>query len=87
MFGIWGAFLHMLGDMLTSVVVLISGAILIFKPWYWLDSLLSLMIVIFILKNCWDIIKEATSVLMNATPRGIDIGQVKNFLEKTGGIK
>ncbi len=77
-----GAFLHMLGDMLTSVVVLISGAILIFKPWYWLDPLLSLMIVIFILKNCWDIVKEATSVLMNATPRGIDIAQVKNFLEK-----
>jgi cation diffusion facilitator family transporter len=73
-----GAFLHMMGDMLTSVVVLVSGAILIFKPWYWPDPLL---IVVFILKNCWDIIKEATSVLMNATPKGIDIQQIKDFLE------
>jgi len=47
-----GAFLHMLGDLLTSVVVMVNGAILIFKPWYWLDPLLSLMIVVFILKNC-----------------------------------
>jgi cobalt-zinc-cadmium efflux system protein len=77
-----GAFLHMIGDLLTSVVVLITGAILIFKPWYWLDPLLSILIVIFILKNCWDIIKEATAVLMNATPRGLDIGQIKDFLEK-----
>jgi len=76
-----GAFLHMMGDMLTSVVVLISGAILIFKPWYWLDPLLSLLIVVFILKNCWSIIKEATTVLMNATPKGIDIQKIKNFLE------
>jgi len=76
-----GAFLHMMGDMLTSVVVLISGAILIFKPWYWLDPLLSLLIVVFILKNCWSIIKEATTVLMNATPKGIDIQKIKDFLE------
>jgi len=76
-----GAFLHMMGDMLTSVVVLISGAILIFKPWYWLDPLLSLLIVVFILKNCWSIIKEATTVLMNATPKGIDIQKIKAFLE------
>jgi len=76
-----GAFLHMLGDLLTSVVVLINGAILIFKPWYWLDPLLSLLIVVFILKNCWDIIKDATAVLMNATPKGIDIQKIKDFLE------
>ena len=76
-----GAFLHMMGDLLTSVVVLISGVILIFKPWYWLDPLLSLLIVVFILKNCWDIIKEATAVLMNATPKGIDIQKIKDFIE------
>jgi len=56
-------------------------AILIFKPWYWLDPLLSLLIVVFILKNCWSIITEATAVLMNATPKGIDIQKIKDFLK------
>ena len=82
-----GAFLHMMGDLLTSVVVLINGTILMFKPWYWLDPLFSLLIVAFILKNCWDIIKEATAVLMNATPKGIDIQKIKDFLENIPGVR
>jgi len=34
------AFLHMMGDFLFSVAVLINGIVLIFKPWYWLDPAL-----------------------------------------------
>jgi cobalt-zinc-cadmium efflux system protein len=81
-----GAFLHMLGDLLTSVVVAVSGIILIFKPWYWLDPVLSVLIALFILKNCWTIIKEAACILMNATPNGLDIFKVKSFLEQIPGI-
>jgi len=76
-----GAFLHMMGDMLTSVVVVLNGLILIYKPWYWLDPLLSLLIVIFIVKNCWGILKESTAILMNATPGGLDILAVQTFLQ------
>jgi cation diffusion facilitator family transporter len=76
-----GAFLHMMGDFLTSVAVLVSGLIIIYKPWYWLDPLLSMLIVIFILKNCWTILKESTAILMNATPKNIDIQAVQKFLE------
>ncbi len=76
-----GAFLHMMGDMLTSVVVLLNGLILIYKPWYWLDPLLSLLIVIFIGKNCWNILKESTAILMNATPGHLDIQAVQTFLQ------
>jgi len=76
-----GAFLHMMGDMLTSVVVLLNGLILIYKPWYWLDPLLSLLIVIFIVKNCWNILKESTAILMNATPGHLDIQAVQTFLQ------
>jgi cobalt-zinc-cadmium efflux system protein len=77
-----GAFLHMIGDLLTSVVVFVNGALLIFKPWYWLDPLLSILIVIFILKNCWGILKESGLVLMNATPRGLDLEKIKMHLLK-----
>ncbi len=81
-----GAFLHMMGDMLTSVVVLINGLILIYKPWYWLDPLLSLLIVIFIVKNCWGIIKESSAILMNATPGHLDIQAVQTFLQNFSDI-
>lgn len=81
-----GAFLHMLGDLLTSVVVVVSGIVLLFKPWYWIDPVLSLLIALFILKNCWGILKEATTILMNATPEGLDITRIKSFLEQVPGI-
>jgi len=81
-----GAFLHMVGDLLTSVAVLVGGMVLIFKPWYWLDPVLSLLIVYFILKNCWGILKEAGGILMNATPAGIDIEEVKEILEQISGV-
>ncbi len=82
-----GAFLHMLGDLLTSVVVFINGLVLLFKPWYWLDPLLSLLIVVFIVKNCWSILKEASNVLMDATPTGLNIEEVMRFLEGVPGVR
>jgi cobalt-zinc-cadmium efflux system protein len=81
-----GAFLHMVGDLLTSVVVAVSGLVLFFKPWYWLDPVLSLIIVLFILKNCWGILRDASAVLMNATPRGLDIHRVKKTIEQIPGV-
>jgi len=81
-----GAFLHMIGDFLTSVAVLISGVVMIFKPWYWLDPLLSLLIVLFILRNCWSILKDSTGILMNATPKGLDLEEVKGSLKQIPGV-
>jgi len=81
-----GAFLHMVGDLFTSAAVLVNGVILIFKPWYWLDPLLSILIVLFILKNCWSLLKEASVILMNATPRGLDVKEIKDFLEQVPGV-
>jgi len=80
------AFLHMLGDFLFSVMVVVVGLIIIFKPWFWLDPLLSLLIVLFILKNCWSIFKEATAVLMNATPKGLDVNELRNDIETISGV-
>lgn len=80
------AFLHMLGDFLFSVMVVAVGVILIFKSWFWLDPFLSLLIVLFILKNCWSILKEATAVLMNATPKGLDVNRLQEEIESIPGV-
>ncbi|MBN2398644.1 MAG: cation transporter [Deltaproteobacteria bacterium] len=80
------AFLHMLGDFLFSVAVLISGLVFLYRPWYWLDPLLSVLIVLFILKNCWSILRESTAVLMNATPKGFDLREIRDRLEGIPGV-
>jgi cation diffusion facilitator family transporter len=81
-----GAFLHMVGDLLTSVAVLINGLLLFYYPWYWLDPLLSLFIVVFILKSSWGLLRESLAVLMNATPRNLDINEVQQFLVEQPGV-
>ena len=56
------------------------------KPWYWLDPLLSFFIVIFILKNSRSILKKATDILMNATPRSLDLEEIKKALQGIPGV-
>lgn len=82
-----GAFLHMMADFLTSVVVLISGVLYLFKPWFWVDPLLSLVIVVFILKNCWSLLKEVAKILMEGTPAGLDIEDMQHALQSVEGVR
>ncbi|HDL90400.1 MAG TPA: cation diffusion facilitator family transporter [Thermodesulforhabdus norvegica] len=81
------AFLHMLADFLTSIAVCLEGIVLLFRPWYWLDVVLSFAIVGFILKNCWGIVSDAIHILMNAAPKHIDLTKVKRILEKLPGVE
>jgi len=82
-----GAFLHMVGDLLTSVAVLIGALVMGFIELPWLDPVLSLGIVIYILFNCFILLKESMHVLMNGTPRGLDIEAVKAEVEKIAGVE
>lgn len=82
-----GAFLHMMGDLLTSVLVLVSGILLLYKPWYWLDPVLSFVITAYILKNCWDLLRQSSRILMNATPSGIILNEIKEKILAFSPIK
>jgi len=73
-----------------SAPEIVSGKIVIwmmFKPWYWLDPLLSILIAAFILKNCWTILKSSTSILMNAVPSDLDLNDVRSHLLSMDGIQ
>ncbi len=82
-----GAFLHMLGDLMTSVAVLVGALLMRFVKLPWLDPALSLAIVAYIVFNCLGLLKEAVHVLMNGTPRGLDLKLVKSAVEAVPGVK
>ncbi len=82
-----GAFLHMLTDALTSLVVALLGVIWLYRPWYWLDPVVSSLIIVLILYSGWDILKESLDILMNATPSGIDLQDIKREVEALEGIE
>lgn len=80
------AFLHMLTDAATSLGVAVLGILWLFRPWYWLDPLFSWLIVAMILYSGWGLLKDSLLILMNATPEGIDLHEIKNTLESINGI-
>jgi len=82
-----GAFLHMLTDALTSLGVAVLGVVWLYRPWYWLDPVISSMIIAMILYSGWDVLKEALGILMNATPPGIDLRKIKREVESLDGIE
>lgn len=74
------AYLHLLGDALTSVAVLIGGIVLFFYPAYWIDTLISVGIALYLLYAAWGVLKDATAILMHFTPAHIDIATIEALI-------
>ncbi len=80
------AYVHMLGDALASIGVIVAGVIILFTGAYWADSAVSVLIGLFILWSSWSVIREATDVLMEAAPKGLDVQEVENTIKKISGV-
>ena len=79
------AYVHMLGDALASVGVIIGGFIILFTSIYWIDSLVSVVIGIFILHSSWGVLREATDVLLEAAPKGLSMNAVESIIKTIPG--
>ena len=77
------AFLHVLGDVGASVGVVISGAVILLTGWLYIDPLLSLGIAALIAIGAWGIVREAVNLLMEGTPRAIDLAEVTKEISGT----
>ncbi|MFT5102901.1 MAG: cobalt-zinc-cadmium efflux system protein [Candidatus Latescibacterota bacterium] len=71
------AYLHLLTDMSASVAVLIGGLLMKFYGWFWVDSVLTVLISIYLLIMGYDLLKKSFKVLMLFTPEEIDLEQVR----------
>lgn len=80
------AYLHLLGDTLSSVAVIIGGILIYFFEIIWIDPLITILISIYIIKETWGIFKQSADILMQATPRGIDVHSIIEDLENLEGI-
>jgi len=81
------AYLHLLGDTLSSVGVIIGSVLIYFYNITWVDPLLTVIIGIIIIRGTWGILKETTEILMQASPGNLDIPEVKKQLENHPEIK
>lgn len=82
-----GAFLHMAADAGVSIGV-VAGAIIIgMTDLYWIDPVISLLIVVVITIGTWGLLKESLNLSLDAVPQNIDIEKVREFLKKLHGVK
>ncbi|MCF8335521.1 MAG: cation diffusion facilitator family transporter [Bacteroidales bacterium] len=75
------AYLHLLGDTLSSVGVIGASILISLFDVYWVDPLLTFLIGIFIVRATYGVLKETVEILMQASPENLDIKEIKKFLE------
>ncbi len=70
------AYLHLLGDVLTSVAVVIGGLLMLFWQIYWVDPVISVLIALYLIYASYGLVKESTSILMEFAPKEVAIDKV-----------
>ena len=81
-----GAYLEVLGDLLGSLAVIVAAAFIALAGWSVADPIASTFIGLLILPRTWNLLKEAADVLLEATPRGIDLEQVRRHILESPGV-
>lgn len=80
------AYLHLFTDMLASVAVLVGGLLMKFFGWFWVDSVMTIAIAIYLIVVGIDLLKTSTKMLMLFTPEHIDIKEVVREVHKIHGV-
>jgi cobalt-zinc-cadmium efflux system protein len=76
------AYVHLLGDTLSSVAVIGGAIIMYYTKVLWIDPLLTLIISIVIIIQAYKILRESVDILMQSTPGQLNLEEIKSFLEK-----
>ncbi len=81
------AFLHVLGDALSSVGVILAGAVILFTGWMWVDPLVSALIAVVILTGSGRVLRQALHILVEGAPDGVTALQVQPALAAIPGVR
>jgi len=81
------AFIHMMADTFSSLVVVFGAIIMHYTQWYMLDPALSILICIVILVWSYQLITESVDILLEATPKDVDLENVVKSISELNEIK
>ena len=80
------AFVHLMGDVLSTVGAVIAGVIIYFTDANWLDPLVSALIGFLILYNAWGILRDAVDILLESTPRDVNVHTMVKDIARVNGV-
>lgn len=81
-----GAFLHMAADAVVSLGVMLSGILILFTGWLWVDPVVSLGVLVVILIGTWSLFTESLGLALDAAPAGIDPEKVRELVAGMSGV-
>ena len=81
------AFYHIVSDLISSVCVILAGLVMFITHWKWVDAPMSAVIALLIVRNAYVLLKEVYDILMEASPPGVRIQEVREALLKIDGVE
>lgn len=81
-----GAYLEVVGDALGSVAVIVAALLVWLAGWTRADVVASVVVALMILPRVWSLLRDATDVLLQATPKDVDIAEVRQHILETPGV-
>ena len=81
-----GAFLHLAADALVSIGVVLSGIVIMFTGWQWIDPVMSLVVIAVIASGTWQLFRESGNLILDAVPEEINPLAVAIYFEQLQGV-
>lgn len=82
-----GAFMHMAADAAISAAVAVSGLVILYTGWNWLDPVMSIIVVAVILYGTWGLGRDAMRLALAAVPPGVDTARIRGYLSGLPGVR
>ena len=81
-----GAYLEIAGDLMGSAAVLVSGVVIAITGWHQADAVASLVVAVLIVPRTVLLLRDSVDVLLEATPKGVDLGEVERHMLEAPGV-
>jgi cobalt-zinc-cadmium efflux system protein len=81
-----GAYLEVLGDLVGSLAVIAAAVLIMSTGWTSFDAIASLLVVVVIIPRAWSLLREVVDVLLEATPHGVDLSEVREHIKRVRGV-
>jgi cobalt-zinc-cadmium efflux system protein len=77
---------HVIADLLGSVGVIIAAVVILITGWEYADPVVSVIIGLLVLASSWTILRDSVGVLLEASPRGLDVEEIGRAMAGTPGV-
>lgn len=78
---------HVLADLMSSIGVIIAAVVILLTGWALIDPLISVLIGLLVLASSWSVLRDSTRILLEATPRGQDAGEIGAAMTGVAGVR